>query len=178
MPARTLRRAAPARLALALALGLSLSLPLGACHRRPSPQAETAELKAAQAFMAANARQPGVVTLPSGLEYKVVKAGPADGVRPRASDEVKVNYEGKLVTGKVFDSSFQRGEPAAFPLQGLIPGWVEALQLMRPGDEWILWVPPQLGYGDEDQGEIPPNSVLIFRIQLLGVLQHPAGAAG
>ena len=120
-----------------------------------------------------------MITLPSGLQYKIVHAGPADGPRPGPADEVKVNYEGKLVDGKVFDSSFQRGEPADLPLQGLIPGWVQALQLMRPGDEWMLYVPPELGYGDHspDTSAIPNNSVLIFRIQLLGVLQHPAGPA-
>jgi FKBP-type peptidyl-prolyl cis-trans isomerase len=159
-----------------LLTGLGLALALGACGAR-KPAGE-ADLKAAQAFMAANAKQPGVVTLPSGLEYRIVASGPAGGAHPRPSDEVKVNYEGKLVSGKVFDSSFERGAPADFPLEGLVPGWVEALQLMRPGDEWILYVPPALGYGDEDKGPIPAGSVLIFRIQLLGVLPHPAGAMG
>jgi peptidylprolyl isomerase/FKBP-type peptidyl-prolyl cis-trans isomerase FklB len=113
-----------------------------------------------------------VVTLPDGLQYRIDKSGPADGARPKTQDEVKVNYEGKLLTGEVFDSSFARGQPVAFPLDGLIPGWVEALQLMRPGDEWTLWVPPALGYGDQAKGPIPGNSVLQFRIQLLGVLPH------
>ena len=150
------------------------SLSLTACgHKGPAPQTPAA----AAGFLASNAKAAGVVTLPSGLQYKIVHSGPADGPRPGPADEVKVNYEGKLVCGKVFDSSFQRGEPADLPLQGLIPGWVEALQLMRPGDEWMLYVPPALGYGDDDPGPIPPNSVLIFRIQLLGVLQHPAGPA-
>jgi FKBP-type peptidyl-prolyl cis-trans isomerase len=156
---------------------LGLALTLGACGLH-KPANAGAEVKAAQAFMATNAKAPGVVTLPSGLEYKIVTSGPADGPHPRASDEVKVNYEGKLVSGTIFDSSFQRGEPADFPLQGLVEAWVEALQLMRPGDEWILYVPPSLGYGDEDKGPIPANSVLIFRIQLLGVLPHPSGAMG
>ena len=80
------------------------------------------------------------------------------------------------MSGKVFDSSFARGEPADFPLAGLIPAWTEALQKMRPGDTWILYVPPSMGYGDKASGPIPPNSVLIFRIQLLGVLPHPGGA--
>ena len=82
--------------------------------------------------------------------------------------------EPDILTMRSLDSSFQRGVPASFQLGGLIPAWVEAIQLMRPGDEWVLFVPPAQGYGDQDQGEIPPNSVLIFRIQLLGVLQHPA----
>ena len=153
------------RLALALLLGLSLA----ACH---PADAGKANLKAAQGFLASNAKQPGVVTLPSGLEYKVVKSGPADGPHPGPGDELKVNYEGKLLDGKVFDSSFARGEPADLPLAGLIPGWLEALPMMRPGDEWILYVPPALAYGDHGPDSIPPNSLLIFRIQLLGVLQH------
>jgi peptidylprolyl isomerase/FKBP-type peptidyl-prolyl cis-trans isomerase FklB len=157
--------------ALRFAVPLLLGLALAACHHG-DPAA--ANLKAAQGFLAANGKQPGVVTLPSGLEYKIVHSGPADGPHPRPGDELKVNYEGKFLDGKVFDSSFARGEPADLPLAGLIPGWIEALQLMRPGDEWILYVPPVLGYGDHGPDAIPPNSLLIFRIQLLGVLQHPA----
>jgi peptidylprolyl isomerase/FKBP-type peptidyl-prolyl cis-trans isomerase FklB len=156
---------------LLTAFGLALAL----CACAPKP-AKSSDHTAADSFMAANAKLPGVVTTPSGLEYKIVTSGPAAGPHPRLSDEVKVNYEGKLVGGQIFDSSFQRGEPADFPLDGLVQGWIEALQLMRPGDEWILYVPPSLGYGDEDKGVIPPNSVLIFRIQLLGVLPHPGGA--
>lgn len=159
-------------------MALALALSLAGCGRHNAAQAAAAT-KAADDFMAANAKLPGVITLPDGLEYKIVTSGPADGVHPRASDEVKVNYEGKLqATGAIFDSSFQRGEPADFPLAQLVPAWVEALQMMRPGDEWILYVPPKLGYGDEDKGPIPANSVLIFRIQLLGVLPHPPGAMG
>ena len=153
-----------------LILLLAGVLALSAC----GPDKAAANLDAAKAYMAQNAKAPGVVTLPSGLEYKIVRSGPADGVRPRPSDEVKVHYEGKLVSGEVFDSSYARGEPAAMPLARLIPAWVEALQLMRPGDEWTLYVPPELGYGDRQAGEIPPNSVLIFRIELLGVLAHDA----
>lgn len=153
------------------AVPLLLGLTLAACHHADTG---AANLKAAQGFLAANGKQPGVVTLPSGLEYKIVHSGPADGPHPRPGDELKVNYEGKFLDGKVFDSSFARGEPADLPLTGLIPGWIEALQLMRPGDEWILYVPPVLGYGDHGPDAIPPNSLLIFRIQLLGVLQHPA----
>lgn len=154
-----------------LALPLLLGLALAACH--PADPAKD-NLKAATGFLTANGKQPGVVTLPSGLEYKVVHSGPAAGPHPGPADEIKVNYEGKFLDGKVFDSSFQRGEPADLPLTGLIPAWTEALPMMRPGDEWILYVPPALGYGVRGQGEIPPNSLLIFRIQLLGVLQHPA----
>jgi peptidylprolyl isomerase/FKBP-type peptidyl-prolyl cis-trans isomerase FklB len=149
------------------------ALALAACH--PKPQAAgpaTAEqTAAAKAFLANNAKQPGVVTLPDGLQYKIVHSGPATGNKPHLNDEVKVNYEGKLVDGTVFDSSYQRGVPAAMPLRGLIKGWQEALQLMRPGDEWILYVPANLGYGDQGAGgQIPPGAALIFRIELLGVL--------
>ena len=155
-----------------LLIALGLTLCLAACGRGEEAKANMA---AATAFMSANGKAPGVKTLPSGVQYRVIASGPADGPRPGPSDEVKVNYEGKLLSGTVFDSSFARGEPANFPLAGLIPAWTEALQRMRPGDEWILYVPPAMGYGEKASGPIPPNSVLIFRIQLLGVLQHPGG---
>jgi peptidylprolyl isomerase/FKBP-type peptidyl-prolyl cis-trans isomerase FklB len=142
------------------------ALSLAACHKNLPDQSAVAK-----SFLAQNARQPGVHVLPSGLQYKVVRSGPADGLKPQLGDEVKVNYEGKLVNGTVFDSSYQRGVPADMPLKGLIKGWQEALQLMRPGDEWILYVPPSLAYGEEGAGgTIPPNAALIFRIELIGVL--------
>jgi FKBP-type peptidyl-prolyl cis-trans isomerase len=158
-----------ARLAV-IALGLALA----ACHPPPKPVANQAA--EAQAFLAKNAKEPGVKILPSGLQFKVVHAGPANGLRPQLGDEIKVNYEGKFASnGKVFDSSYERGQPAAMPLKGLIPGWQEALQLMRPGDEWILYVPPKLGYGDAGAGggAIPPGAALIFRIELIDVLPGP-----
>ena len=127
----------------------------------------------AKAYMDANAKADGVQTLPSGVQYKIVRSGPADGLKPGPDDEVKVHYEGKLADGTVFDSSYERGQPAAMPLPALIPAWKEALQLMRPGDEWVLYVPPAMGYGEEGAGEIPPNSVLIFRIELIDVLPAP-----
>ena len=86
---------------------------------------------------------------------------------------MKVNYEGKLIDGTVFDSSYERGQPAAMPLRGLVKAWQEALQLMRPGDEWILYVPPELGYGAEGKDPIPPGAVLIFRIELIDALPGP-----
>jgi FKBP-type peptidyl-prolyl cis-trans isomerase len=155
-----------------LLIAVGLTLTLAGCGNGRLAQAN---LAAANTFMAANAKAPGVQALPSGVQYKIVASGPAGGPRPSPGDEVKVNYEGKLLSGKVFDSSFERGTPADFPLGGLIPAWVEALQRMRPGDEWVLYVPPSMGYGDKAAGPIPPNSVLIFRIQLLGVLPHPGG---
>ena len=105
----------------------------------------------------------------------MVSSGPSDGVSPRREDEVKVHYEGKLISGEIFDSSFARGAPAVMRLGGLIPAWIEALQKMKPGDEWLLYIPPSQGYGEQGAGPIPPNSVLIFRIQLIGVL--PAASA-
>ena len=159
------------RLVLALALVL-----LAACG--PTKKA-TDNLVAAKTFLAANAKVAGVVTLPSGLQYKIVQSGPATGLKPHKGDEVKVHYEGKLLDGKVFDSSYERGAPAAMPIDALIPAWIEALQLMRPGDVWMLYVPPELGYGEEGAGggEIPGNSVLIFKIELIGVLPGP-GSVG
>jgi peptidylprolyl isomerase/FKBP-type peptidyl-prolyl cis-trans isomerase FklB len=154
-------------------IALACALMLTACGQ--SHAAKT-NLDAANAFLAQNAKQPGVQTLPSGVQYKIVASGPAGGLQPTPRDEVKVNYEGKLLSGKIFDSSFKRGVPADFPLGGLIPAWVEALSRMHPGDEWILYVPPAQGYGERGAGgDIPPNSLLIFRIQLLGVLPHPGG---
>ena len=155
---------------------LAAALALVGCDKpeaQPSSAAADTNLTAAKAFLATNAKAEGVKTLPSGLQYKVVRSGPATGLKPQLHDEVKVNYEGKLLNGQVFDSSYTRGSPAAMPLDRLIPGWIEALQLMRPGDEWILYVPPELGYGPEGQGEIPPDSALIFRIELIDLLPAP-----
>jgi peptidylprolyl isomerase/FKBP-type peptidyl-prolyl cis-trans isomerase FklB len=154
------------RLAVAAALVLSVT----ACH--PKTQPKPADTSANAAFLAKNAKEAGVVTLPDGLQYKIVTSGPADGMKPRAQDEVKVNYEGTLLSGEVFDASARHGGPATFVLDEVIPGWTEVMQLMRPGDEWIVWIPPQLGYGDEAKPGLPANSVLKFRVQLLGVLKH------
>lgn len=159
------------RLALiALAAGLSL---LAACQRGPDPKVLAANAEAGKAFLVKNAAEPGVKTLPSGLQYVVVRSGAADGVRPLPGDQIKVHYEGKLLSGEVFDSSYDRGVPAVMPLDGLIPGWVEALQLMRPGDEWRIFVPAELGYGDQGGGPIPPGATLVFRIALIDVLPGP-----
>ncbi|WP_442957884.1 FKBP-type peptidyl-prolyl cis-trans isomerase [Phenylobacterium sp.] len=151
------------------ALAFALVLGLAACGG--SQAGEGAE--AAKAHMAKNARKDGVVTLPSGVQYEIVRSGPAEGLKPGPHDEVKVHYEGRLVDGEVFDSSYERGVPAAMPLQALIPAWIEVLQLMRPGDEWLITVPPEMGYGERGQGPIPPDSVLIFRIELIDVLPAP-----
>ena len=99
-------------------------------------------------------------------------------MHPRPQDEVKVHYEGTLLDGTVFDSSYKTGNPVVFTLGSLIPGWIEGIQLMKPGDEFLLYVPSKLGYGDADSGPIPPGSTLVFRIELLGVLQHGDTAQG
>jgi len=158
-----------------LAAGLLVALSLSACGQ--SKEA-IANMDAAKTFMTTNAKAEGVKTLPSGVQYKIVTSGPADGTSPKKSDEVKVHYEGKLLSGDIFDSSFQRGAPATFPLGGLIPAWVEALQQMKPGDEWLLYVPPEQGYGAQGAGPIPPNSVLIFRIQLIAFRERPMTPTG
>jgi peptidylprolyl isomerase/FKBP-type peptidyl-prolyl cis-trans isomerase FklB len=162
-----------------LALTLLAALALSACAPKVDSAALQASAAEAKAFMEKNGKAEGIQTLPSGLQYKVVRSGPEGGMRPQETDEVKVHYEGKFVDGKVFDSSYERGMPAAMPLRALIPAWVEALKLMKPGDEWMLYVPPELGYGEEGAGggEIPPNSVLIFRIELIDVLPGPGRTA-
>jgi len=124
--------------------------------------------KDGDAFLADNAKKEGVKTLPSGLQYKVVKAG--DGATPKAADTVTTNYRGTLIDGTEFDSSYKRGEPASFPVTGVIPGWTEALQLMKVGDKWQLFIPAKLGYGERGTGgPIGPNATLIFEIELLGI---------
>lgn len=125
-------------------------------------------LAAGEAFLATNAKKDGVKTTASGLQYKVVKAG--SGKSPTASDTVKVHYHGTLPDGTVFDSSVDRGEPVTFPVNGVIPGWTEALQLMKVGDKWQLVIPSKLAYGEQEAGDkIAPNSVLVFDVELLGI---------
>jgi FKBP-type peptidyl-prolyl cis-trans isomerase FklB len=124
-------------------------------------------LKDGQAFLAENAKKAGVKVLTSGLQYKVIKSG--TGKTPKATDTVKVQYEGKLIDGTVFDSSIQRGEPATFPVNAVIKGWTEALQLMKEGDKWQLFIPADLAYGERAPGQIGPNSVLIFEVELLSI---------
>jgi peptidylprolyl isomerase/FKBP-type peptidyl-prolyl cis-trans isomerase FklB len=154
----------------------ALAASLAACGPRVDPKAAAAGLAEAQAFFAKNAKAEGVHALPNGLQYKVVRSGAPDAPKPDANDEVKVHYEGALLNGEVFDSSFERGSPETFPLGGLIKAWQEAIPMMRVGDEWILYVPPELGYGERGSPPtIPPNATLVFRIELLGVLPHPGG---
>ena len=118
-------------------------------------------------FMAENAKKDSVVTLPSGVQYKIIKAG--TGAQPNDSSQVVVNYEGKLIDGTVFDSSYQRNQPATFGLNQVIPGWQEALKLMPVGSEWEIYIPQEQGYGTRDMGNIPPYSTLIFKVELVDI---------
>ena len=120
------------------------------------------------AFLAENAQREGVVTLPSGLQYEVLVEG--DGASPGPTDRVVTHYHGTLIDGTVFDSSVQRGEPASFPVNGVIAGWTEALQLMQVGAKWRLAIPPDLAYGERGSGtQIGPNETLVFEVELLEV---------
>jgi len=122
-------------------------------------------------FLSENKEEPGVVTLSSGLQYRVVVEG--RGPRPVAADTVKTHYRGTLIDGTEFDSSYSRGEPASFPVRGVIKGWTEALQLMRVGSKWELYVPPDLAYGDRGAGpDIGPGATLIFEIELLEIVSR------
>lgn len=122
-----------------------------------------------EAYLAENAKKEGVVTLPSGLQYQVIKEG--NGRRPKATDKVKCHYEGMLVDGTLFDSSIQRGEPATFPLNGVIKGWTEGLQLMQEGAKYRFFIPYHLGYGENGAGaSIPPFAALVFDVELIEVV--------
>ncbi|MGC9354697.1 MAG: FKBP-type peptidyl-prolyl cis-trans isomerase [Mariniphaga sp.] len=129
----------------------------------------TDNLVAGLEFLEKNRSKEGVTELPSGLQYQVIKEG--DGDLPSLTDEVKCHYHGSLIDGTVFDSSVERGQPAVFPVNGVIRGWVEALQLMPVGSKWRLFVPPELGYGEQGAGgAIGPNSTLVFDVELLEIV--------
>ena len=134
-------------------------------------QAEADALSAVgQTFLAENGKKPGVVTTASGLQYEVLQMG--KGPKPTAEQTVKVHYKGTLINGKQFDSSYDRGEPAEFPVNAVIPGWTEALQLMPVGSRWKLVIPSQLAYGERGAGaDIPANSTLIFEVELLDIVK-------
>jgi FKBP-type peptidyl-prolyl cis-trans isomerase FklB len=124
--------------------------------------------KEGEAFLAENKKKEGVKTLPSGLQYKVIKEG--TGKTPKATDKVSTHYQGTLINGTEFDSSYKRGTPAEFPVNGVIPGWTEALQLMKVGSKWQLFVPSKLAYNEKGAGPlIGPNAVLIFTLELLAI---------
>ena len=135
-------------------------------------QREEANKQEGEAFLAANKTKEGVVTLPSGLQYKILQAG--TGPKPTATDSVVCNYRGTLIDGKEFDSSYKRGQPATFPVSGVIKGWTEALQLMPVGSKWQLFIPSDLAYGPRGQGrDIGPNAALIFEVELLSIQAKP-----
>ncbi len=143
-------------------IGLSL---LSACATAPKEPMTAA----GPDFLTRNASVKRVVTTASGLQYFVLKSGAKTGRSPVDGDSVTFDYEGKLTTGAVFDSSFARGTPLSGGVGDFVPGFTEALKLMRPGDEWIVWIPPALGYGARETGTIPANSVLRFRMALRSV---------
>jgi FKBP-type peptidyl-prolyl cis-trans isomerase FklB len=120
-----------------------------------------------KAFLEENKKKEGVKTLPSGLQYKVLAEG--SGKTPKAADSVTVNYKGTLINGTEFDSSYKRGNPTTFQVGKVIKGWTEALQLMKEGSKWQLFIPPELGYGERGAGPVPPNSTLIFEVELISV---------
>jgi FKBP-type peptidyl-prolyl cis-trans isomerase FklB len=125
-----------------------------------------ATLKAGQDFLAENGKKAGVVVLPSGLQYEILVEG--KGARPVATNKVTCHYHGTLIDGTVFDSSVRRGQPATFPLNGVIKGWTEGVQLMPAGSKWRFYIPPHLAYGDRQvSAQIGPNSTLIFDVELI-----------
>jgi len=136
-----------------------------------SKEEGAANRKEGEAFLAANKSKPGVVTLPSGLQYKILTEG--KGPKPTANDTVSCNYRGTLINGKEFDSSYKRGEPASFQVGGVIKGWTEALQLMPVGSKWQLFIPSDLAYGDRGAGaDIGPGETLIFEVELLSIAEQ------
>ena len=136
---------------------------------RLQQEVEERNLRAGEAFLAENKKRSGVVTLPSGLQYEVLTEG--KGRRPSATDRVQCHYHGTLIDGTVFDSSVQRGTPAVFGVNQVIPGWVEALQLMPEGSRWKLYIPSELAYGKRGAGgSIAPNSALVFEVELIKII--------
>ncbi|MFY8005493.1 MAG: FKBP-type peptidyl-prolyl cis-trans isomerase [Chitinophagaceae bacterium] len=142
---------------------------IGSYQQQSQTEKASVNKVAGKAFLTANAKKPGVVTLPSGLQYQVLKDS-ADTAKPTLNDKVKCHYHGTLLDGTVFDSSVDRGEPLSFPLNGVIKGWQEALQLMTVGSKWKLFIPSDLAYGDNAAGpKIGAGSTLIFEVELLGI---------
>ena len=127
-------------------------------------------LEKGKAFLEENAKKEGVVTLESGVQYRVIESGDPAGASPGLTDRVEVHYEGRRIDGKVFDSSYKRGTPATFPVNGVVKGFSAALQKMKPGDKWEVFIPSDLGYGESARGsDIRPNETLIFTLELLGI---------
>lgn len=163
-----------------LLVGLS-ALSLTACKPKAKPAAKS-DPAADALYLVENGKKPGWTTTASGLQYHALASGPADGPHPQPNDEVKVNYEGRLIPKNntpspedIFDSSYQRGAPDIFTVNQVVPGWTEALMMMRPGDTWELAIPARLAYGEEGAGgKIPPGATLLFKVELLGILPHSA----
>lgn len=152
------------------AVGQAFSQKMQAKQQADQKAALDRNLAAGAAFLAENGKKPGVITTASGLQYQVVAAG--KGAKPTAENTVKVHYTGTLLDGTKFDSSFDRNEPAQFPLGAVIPGWTEGMQLMPLNAKYRFWIPSALGYGDQGTpgGPIPPGSVLVFDVELLEIL--------
>lgn len=147
---------------------MALQQKVQAAQQAEMAEAGAANIEAAKKFLEDNGKVEGVVTTDSGLQYQVITTG--DGPKPTKEDTIEAHYHGTLIDGTVFDSSVQRGQPAKFPVGGVIPGWTEALQLMPVGSKWKLFIPSELAYGDRGAGDrIGPNSALVFEVELLSI---------
>ena len=142
-------------------------------QQRKQDALNDAAAQASVEFLAENAKREGVQVTESGLQYEVMTAAEGEGSKPAATDTVRVHYHGTLADGTVFDSSVERGEPAQFPVNGVIKGWIEALQMMQPGDKWKLFIPADLAYGARSPSpKIPANSALVFEVELLEIVSN------
>ena len=159
-------------------LGLAAVAAVGVAAAWAGTARQVAMAEPAAQFLARNANQSGVVSTGSGLQYKILEAG--NGPKPHAGDLVVVEYEGKLANGTTFDASARHGGPATLPVSGLIPGWVEGLQLMATGSKVRFWIPPELGYGPQGAGDgiIPPDALLVFDVKLLAIQPQPPAMGG
>lgn len=156
------------KLILALSLSSLLGIATATVNATPTAQHPEETLNKGRAFLEENAKKPSVIRLPSGLEYEILVEGDSAGPSPGPTDFVTVNYRGTLIDGREFDSSYARNQPATFAVNAVIPGWTEALQLMKPKSKWRIVIPSELAYGTNGAGSlIPPDSTLIFEIELL-----------
>ncbi len=151
------------------ALGMAVLTAVGLTSAAAAQTPAEANLKAGEAFLAKTAQSPGTVVLPSGVMYRTISRAPGNDAKPLVSDIITIHYHGTLIDGTVFDSSVDRGQPATFPLSRLIPAWQQVIPLMEVGDEVILYTPSSAAYGPRSAGQIPANSALIFRVQLIGI---------
>lgn len=151
-------------------ISLALMLAATSASAKERSLAANENLKAGKTYLAQVAKTPGVVRLPSGVMYRIVSRAPTPGAQPTVADTVTIDYEGKLISGQVFDSSYARHQPAALPLGQLVSAWQQVIPLMHVGDEVILYTPPSEAYGDRDLSpDIPPDSTLVFRVHLIGI---------